>query len=315
MLRNSPKILLPLVCLVAGFFLCFESAFASPLPVAINPTRIEITATPGEHVESSFNFWNGTDAFLPVHLQAADFSPQGEEGQVAVDGPEAAVNSLKSWLTPEYADMNVAPKQEFEFRFSLDVPANADPGSHWGTLLVITSPQSGSGSGASIQTRIGLIILANVLGDAREKLSLESFSAPRFLQSPPLELAARFRNEGTVHEAPAGTIEVRNWLGSLVATGTLPLRNVLPGNVRRVSAQVGDGIWLGRYTVSLSARYGDGNEELKATAKLWAVPWRKYGAWVLIFAAFVALLIWRRKRLPAFWYTLKTGLPPPDDYH
>jgi hypothetical protein len=312
--RNSPKILLLLACLLAGFFLYSRLAFASPLPVAINPTRIEITAAPGQHVESSFKFWNGTDAFLPVHLQAADFSPQGEEGQVAVDGSEAAVNSLKSWLKPEYADMNVAPKQEFEFRFALDVPVNADPGSHWGTLLVITSPQSGSGTGAAIQTRIGLIILVNVLGDAREKLSLESFSAPRFLQGPPLELAARFRNEGTVHEAPLGSIAVRNWFGSLVATGTLPVRNVLPGTVRKITASVGDGVWLGRYDVALRASYGAG-EMLEARAVLWVVPWQRYGPWFAAFVVLASFVFWRRKRLHAFWYTLKTGLPPPDDYH
>src|SRR5438132_7266173 len=47
-------------------------------------------------------------------------------------------------------------------------------------------------------------------------------------------IEARFRNEGTVHEAPQGTIEVRNLFGSVVATGTLPVRNVLPGVVRRI---------------------------------------------------------------------------------
>jgi hypothetical protein len=147
----------------------------------------------------------------------------------------------------------------------------------------------------------------------KENLTLESFSAPRFVQAPPLDLEARFRNEGTVHEAPSGFIEVRNMLGSLVATGTLPVRNVLPGNVRRVSAQVGDGIWLGRYTVSLSARYGDGKEELKATAKFWAVPWRTQGWKVLAAILCIAFVIWKRRNFGSFWYTLKTGLPPPQE--
>ena len=31
-----------------------------------------------------------------------------------------------------------------------------------------------------------------------------------FCESPPIPIEARFRNEGTVHEAPQGTIEVRN---------------------------------------------------------------------------------------------------------
>src|SRR5437763_1012494 len=72
------------------------------------------------------------------------------------------------------------------------VPTNADPGSHWGAILVRTSPQT-SEAGSAIQANIGTFILVRVLGEAKEKLFLESLSAPRFLQSPPFELEARFR--------------------------------------------------------------------------------------------------------------------------
>ncbi len=61
---------------------------------------------------------------------------------------------------------------------------------------------------------------------------------PRLTESPPIALEARFKNEGTVHEAPTGEIEVRDTLGWLVATATLPVRNVLPGVERKVAASV-----------------------------------------------------------------------------
>jgi len=92
-----------------------------------------------------------------------------------------------------------------------------------------------------------------VSGQAKEKLALESVSLPGFRESPPIALEARFRNEGTVHEAPSGSIEVRDMFGWLVATGTLPVRNVWPGDVRNITASVGDGLWLGRYTVLFRA--------------------------------------------------------------
>src|SRR5438270_12550525 len=66
-------------------FLVVPSALAAPLPVAVNPTRIEITASPGDQVESSFKFWNGTDADLPVHLEGFDIGPQDEEGHATVE--------------------------------------------------------------------------------------------------------------------------------------------------------------------------------------------------------------------------------------
>ena len=159
-------------------FLVVPSALAAPLPVAVNPTRIEITASPGDQVESSFKFWNGTDADLPVHLEGFDIGPQDEEGHATVEGEDAS-NSLKAWLKPAYPDLNVAPKQEITLPFSLDIPANVDPGSHWGALLAITAPAAQS-NGAAVNVRTGVILLVHVLGPVTEKLVIESVSVPRF---------------------------------------------------------------------------------------------------------------------------------------
>jgi hypothetical protein len=192
------------------------------------------------------------------------------------------------------------------------VPANADPGTHWGALLISTAPAAGGGTGAAIQVRSGLIILVRVLGDAKEQLTLDSISAPQFLESPPLQIEVRFRNEGTVHEAPQGSIEVKNMFGTLVATGTLPVRNVLPGTVRRMTASVGDGIWFGRYTATLNVTYGAGTKIPPVQFTIWAVPWRTQGwkaAFVLLIIAFA---VWKRRNFAAFWYVLRTGLPPPE---
>ena len=133
---------LSLACIFAGLFAFFPYlACASPLPVSIDTLYVNVTASPGDHLARSFKFWNGTDAFLPLHLQVADFAAQGEEGQIVVDGEEDAANSLRTWVKPAIPDLFVAPKQEITLDFTIDVPTNADPGSHWGTLLSVTSPQ------------------------------------------------------------------------------------------------------------------------------------------------------------------------------
>lgn len=284
-------------------------AQAQPLPVAINPTRIEITASPGDHIESSFKFWNGTDSDLPIHLEAVDVAPQDEEGHAAIE-PEAAANSLKDWVKPDYPDLNVSPKQQITLPFSIDVPMNADPGSHWGALVAITAPTEG-GTGAAVQVRTGTILLVRVLGDAKEKITLERLSVPRFAENPPITVDARFRNEGTVHEAPVGNIDVRNVFGALVATGILPVRNVLPGVMRRIEVLVGGGFWLGRYTVLFHATYGDASQELIARRVVWVVPWRKLWPWTLLAVVLIVLTIVARKRFAAALYVLRTGKEPP----
>ena len=167
--------------------------------MAIRPAHFEISASPGDQVKATVYFWNGTDIELPVHMESEDIRPQDEEGHVA-GGAEDAVNSLKSWVKPVYSDVVVFPKQEIALDFTIDVPPNADPGSHWGGVVVQTAPVF-TGGGAAIQSRVGTIVLLRVAGEAKEKLTLESMSMPRFAESPPIALEARFKNEGTVHEA------------------------------------------------------------------------------------------------------------------
>ena len=106
---------------------------------------------------------------------------------------------------------------------------------------------------------------------------------------------------------------MRNVLGWLVATGTLPVRNVWPGDTRKIEASVGDGVWLGRYTVLLRAKYGE-DQELASQAKIWVVPWRTQGWKVLLGIGILTFVIWKRRNFGGFWYTLRTGKPPPEDY-
>ena len=56
-----------LVLLMAGFLLHPFLASAGPL-ISINPAHVELTATPGGHLTSSFKFWNGTSAGLLIRI-------------------------------------------------------------------------------------------------------------------------------------------------------------------------------------------------------------------------------------------------------
>src|SRR5713226_7815550 len=119
--RHSIKTCLYVPSLIVGIFLAALPALASPLPVAITPTRIEFRGSSGETLKGTLRFWNGTDGELPVHLEAADVSQQDEEGHAAV-AEENAANSLKAWVTPTIPDLYVFPKTEIHLDFSIAVP-------------------------------------------------------------------------------------------------------------------------------------------------------------------------------------------------
>ena len=80
-------------------------------------------------------------------LESEDIRPQDESGHVAGER-EDTVNSLKSWVNPIQPDVVIPPKQKIALDFTIEVPANADPGSHWGGVVVRTAPVlTGSGEG------------------------------------------------------------------------------------------------------------------------------------------------------------------------
>jgi hypothetical protein len=305
--RENRLAFLLLPCLAAGvLFLVFASqTFAQSLPVALTPTRFEFAGSSGDTLTGTLEFWNGTDAFLPVSLESADFEPQGEAGHVSVGARQSPEDSLKDWVKPALSSLAVAPKQSIHLAFSIMIPPHADPGTHWGVILVKSQP-AGSGGGSAIQSSVGAIVLLQVQGEHREAMHLESFEAPRFLEAVPVSFVLRLRNEGTVHLKPSGSIAVRNVFGKEVARAPLPEWNVLPGAVRRFEVKAGDGFWFGRYTAELDATYGRDRHIIQGSVKFWVVPWKTAGPTAVVWVGLAVFVIVKRENFKTAFRVLRT---------
>ncbi len=314
-MEHSPqKVQIVLFSILAAWF----SAFAAPaeaaegVKISLNPTRFEFRTYAGQKVTGTLKFWNGTDDYMDVTLQAEDFAPEGESGHIKVGAAADPARSLKTWITPKLPSLIVFPKQNIQLDFTVNVPENAPPGSYWGAISVRALPPK-TGEGSAIMPEVASIVLLQVNGDADERLSLESFSSPKLVDSPPVALASRFRNEGNTYLKPEGKVEIKNLFGKVVATAPLEGENVLPGAIRRIDTSLGQGFWLGRYTASLEAEYGNAptpsspppragggiTPMLTAKTTFWAVPWRSAGPTALVWLGLVALIVWKRKNIKA----------------
>jgi len=129
---------------------------AAPLPVADEPTRFDITANPGDaRLTATVYFWNGTDTELPVHMESEDIRPQDEAGHVA--GAKARTPSTPEKLGEAIqSDVVVPPKQKIALDFTIEVPANADPGAIGRPWWF--EPLRSSRKRAAIQARVGTIV-------------------------------------------------------------------------------------------------------------------------------------------------------------
>lgn len=108
-------------------------------------------------------------------------------------------------------------------KFSVKVPANAEPGGHYGAIFFAPAADKGQ---VSVIQRLGALILVEVPGEAKISANLDSFevgaSASSKFQAQdefsafPVAFSTRIKNDGNVHVKPVGKIELVDESGELL---------------------------------------------------------------------------------------------------
>jgi len=253
--------------------------------LGIAPLTFEITANPGDIVENYLKVYNPSpDTSVQIEMVIEDIAPTGEAGHVIVEPAETETYSLARWIETEPKEFSLAPREEKFVKFTINIPENAEPGGHYGTVIagakLVAGPRA---TGAAILPRVGSLVLLTVPGVMREELIVKEFIAPNYSEFGPIPFTIRFENTGTVHIKPTGYITVTNWLGQKVADIEFPSHNVLPRAVRKFETSLPQK-WLfaGKYIATLTGNYGLSNIPLTPTViTFWVFPW-KFGLGIFL---------------------------------
>ena len=264
-----------LLFLILGGLIFGQNVLAQ-LSIGISPLVFEITANQGEVIENYIKVYNPSqDSVVTVQMVVEDIRPTGEEGYVVtVDPADMLTFSLAQWISVEPKEVELQPREEKFIKFSIQVPENAEPGGHYGTVLATTKSVAGpGGAGVGIVTRTGSLVLVTVPGIMEEKLIVKDFFAPSYLEYGPIPFEIRFENHGTVHVKPTGYVTITNWLGQKIGDAEINPRNVLPGGIRKFETSF-DKKWFfaGRYTATLTGSYGASNTSLTPTVITFSPP-------------------------------------------
>lgn len=263
--------------------------------ISISPLTFEITANPGEKITNVVRIFNNGEGPMSVSMDVEDFSAAGERGQVALGTRENHTYSLARWVTVEPKEFVLEAKAFKVVEFTIELPANAEPGGHYGSILATTGSAGNTSGGAVVAQKIGALLLLQVPGDVKEGLTVTSLSAPAFSEYGPVTLSARFENSGSVHLKPRGFILIKNMLGREVARLDVPQSNVLPMSARVIDVEF-PGKWhFGRYTATLAAIYGSTNEPISFSGSFWVLPW-KVSLGVLILLLLVLYVFYKARR-------------------
>jgi len=287
-----------------------QNASPSPAGISVSPPTFEITGNPGDTITNVIRVENMGTSNLKLAVDRRNFTAIGEDGAVGLTEEENGF-SLSSWLSVEPTSTSINAKSTKNFKYTIKVPLNAEPGGHFGSIIFRTIPEEKlEGSGASLAQEVGSLILLKIAGSTQEEAKIDSFKpAKDFFEYGPVTLEARVSNMGNVHVRPRGTITISNLFGQKVATLSLDSKNVLPGAIRKLDT-VWDTKWrLGRYTATLVMVYGADQTQRASITNFVVLPYKIVIIVVVILLIVLKVLHKSRKRIRTAMRVLFTGKP------
>jgi predicted secreted protein len=278
-LRASGLLLIGLVACLASLTAATAQA-QGQAGVSISPALIEEPLDPGAKKEYTVTIKNLNDYEQKFYLSTQDIVDVQDGGTpVFADGSlEKTGMELAGWISLGVTEITLPAGVSERVTFTLQVPGDATPGSHFGSVFISVDAPEIAQSGASIGYQVANIISIRITGDANEGANIRQFSTEKFFHgSKNVNFEARIENTGNVLVRPTGPVEIFNMLGKKVDTITFNESQgaVFPGRVREYNFNwQGDGTGFGRYEVMMSPVYGEtgARKTMSSTASFWILP-------------------------------------------
>lgn len=215
---------------------------------------------PGETLETSLEIYNPNSTPLTTESFLRDFY-LAEDGQTPIpieDGSQSAWQ-LSSWTTLSPANNVIAPKSSTQIKVKISAPADAKPGGRYGMILTqpVINAQTPDGSGAQINTRVGVLLYVVVNGELSSRATLSNLSIKPLNSQPLLPLKFNIHNHSSFHLRPKMQLEISNLWGKVIHTQEIEKQNIFPDTKREFSEQIKLPAYSwGIFKAKLSGNYG-----------------------------------------------------------
>ncbi|MFA5197375.1 MAG: hypothetical protein WC437_03030 [Patescibacteria group bacterium] len=290
--------------------------------ITVGPPVVEYTIEKGQTASGIVKVNDYNPAAVTLYPQVSDFASKDETGQPAFFEPDPNRKfSLSNWIKFSPEPINLAVGELRAVQYQIVVPADAEPGGHYGVLFFSTkAPNDVKEGEAKVSTnlKVGQLILVKVPGNIAEKGSVASFKTKKYFNFMPeihlwktnettddqgkktskkewnpsfawnVGFTTRIQNNGNIHFKPKGDIQVKNILGQRVSTQTVNPENgnVLPESIRLFENKWTPAWWqFGYFKGNLNLTYGL-NQSLTASAGFLVIPW-----WLIVVVILLIVLI------------------------
>ena len=192
--------------------------------MTVSPPTQKVILMPGETYTDSLTVSNSSnsDRDLKYEVKVGSFS-QTKEGSEHGDDygtvdvvSESNYNQIMNWITLGKESGTVAPGQNVDVPYTIDVPENAPAGGQYATIIILDKTTSGTGEGNIIlddEYQFASIIYAEVAGETKTNGEILENNIPAFMFDGPLEATSMVKNNGNVHTEAEYTLQVWSVFG------------------------------------------------------------------------------------------------------
>lgn len=231
--------------------------------LSVDPPVTLYEARPGDSITGSITILNPGDRRVRAVLNLGDWHYR-EDG--TAEYPEAGTleRSLSSWVSFTPSDLMLDPRARGTVRYTVTVPPDAAPGSHWGVLFITgEDPEPPPGvTLATLSVRVAHVVYVNLPPEQPAGKITGIFGQLPEGSDDSYTLAIQYANTGNVAQRLQGYVELRDSTGKSLFKFDFPLRITLPGDTTVQLFHVLGPLEPGTYSALVVYNYGDPNVDV-----------------------------------------------------
>lgn len=274
-----------------------QQASADTQSIRISPVIINLSLSPGKSTSHSATIENLTDTPLPLKAVMNDFSVSGEDGGYSF--VETGNNPFLSWVSVNEKDSILKPREKKKITITIKTPDAIALGGYYG-LLFFEPVQPHSTSATMVNTKIGILLLANIgVPDPNaRKAEIVQFSHPQITFDGSLPISLRVKNVSLnfISAKPSITLTPLIGVSSVMQPKYLEEKIIFPDKIRRwLDTQSINGLQPNIYQTTIALSTGNGRQETQISYTIVLPPVTTL--LLLLTPILVLFLIFIRKRL------------------
>jgi P pilus assembly chaperone PapD len=223
--------------LTTAFALLLAAVPASAqVSIEVSPLRVELKALPGGTTTQAVTIANTGAEAVRVRAELSDWFLSRDGSPQFADGTDKTY-SATGWTRLAPPEQTIEPGREAIVRFSVTIPASAQPAGYRTGILFEFGPAAGDTAAhrreVQVRSRIATLIYVNV-GDTPAAVELVDLRS-RHTPNQPTQIIAILKNSGRSTVRTRGTVTLTNASGTLVGKVSVPDVPVLPESEREVA--------------------------------------------------------------------------------